>query len=74
MIKRIENHAEWISARVSGIGGSDAAAILGKSPFKSNVQLWEEKTGLTKPPDISDNPAVKFGKEAEKNICGLCSR
>jgi putative phage-type endonuclease len=31
--------------RPHGIGGSDVAALLGLSPFKSPVQLWAEKTG-----------------------------
>ena len=40
------NREEWLQARRRGIGGSDAAAVLGLSPWKSNVRLWEEKTGL----------------------------
>jgi putative phage-type endonuclease len=31
--------------RPQGIGGSDVAALLGLSPFKSPVQLWAEKVG-----------------------------
>ena len=37
-------------------------------PWKSNVQLWEEKTGITEPEDISDKEAVRFGKESEAAI------
>lgn len=33
------DHAEWLKARSYGIGGSDAAAVIGKSPYKSNVEL-----------------------------------
>lgn len=51
-----------------GIGGSDAASVVGMSPFKSNLELWEEKTGRRKAEDISDNPRVKYGKEAEKHL------
>ncbi len=51
-----------------GIGGSDAAAVLGLSPWKSNVRLWEEKTGLREPEDISDKEVVRFGKESEAAI------
>jgi putative phage-type endonuclease len=32
-------------SRIGFIGGSDAAAILGLSPWKTPYQLWEEKTG-----------------------------
>ena len=31
--------------RPHGIGGSDVAALLGLSPYKSPVQLWAEKVG-----------------------------
>jgi len=34
-----------IEARKKGIGGSDAAAIMGFSPFRSAFEVWLEKTG-----------------------------
>lgn len=37
--------AEWLRLRRNGIGGSDAAAILGMSPWKSPMDVWLEKTG-----------------------------
>lgn len=36
---------EWLEYRRRGIGGSDASVILGISPYRSILQLWEEKTG-----------------------------
>lgn len=68
MVISISEHEEWLKRRLKGIGGSDAAAVVGMSPFKSNVALWEEKTGRRKAADISDNPRVKYGKEAEKYL------
>jgi putative phage-type endonuclease len=59
---------EWLKARKSYIGGSDAAAILGLSPYMSNVDLWEIKTGRKKPKDLSDNAIVQFGHDAEPLI------
>ena len=56
---------EWLEARTSCVGGSDAAAIIGLHPYKSNVDLWEEKVGLRKPEDISDKPYVRYGNDAE---------
>ncbi len=35
---------EWLQARKLGIGGSDVAAILGLSKYKSPYQLWLDKT------------------------------
>ena len=36
---------EWLELRRSGIGGSDVPVLMGKSPYRSICQLWEEKTG-----------------------------
>ena len=60
-----KDRAEWLEARKDGLGASDASAVLGISPWKTNVQLWEEKTGLVVPEDIGDNPFVKYGNDAE---------
>lgn len=58
-------HERWLAERRKGIGGSDASAILGLNPWKTNVDLWEEKTSDIKPPDISGKPAVRYGIDAE---------
>ncbi len=36
---------EWLATRKQGIGGSDAAAAVGLNPYKSQLELWLEKTG-----------------------------
>lgn len=59
---------EWLKARKNYIGGSDAAAVLGMNPYKTNVKLWEEKTGISEPEDISDKPYVKYGHDAEEHL------
>lgn len=63
-----KSHDEWLKNRTVGIGGSDAAAILGISPFKTNIDLWLEKTGQKEPDDISDDEKVKYGHDAEDSI------
>lgn len=70
-VKLKHNSPEWLQFRKSGIGGSEAAAILGLSPFKSNVEVWEEKVGTREPTDISDNPVVKYGTQAEDMLVKL---
>lgn len=62
------DHAAWLKARSYGIGGSDAAAVIGKSPYKSNVDLFDEKTGRKVAEDISDKPYVQYGNGAEPLI------
>ena len=68
MIVKIEDHETWLKERMRGIGGSDSGSVLGLNPWCSNIQLWRYKTGQEVPPDISDKPAVIFGKKAEENI------
>jgi putative phage-type endonuclease len=59
---------EWLEKRTNGIGGSDAGAAVGLNKYKSNVDLWKEKTGAVKPTDISGKPAVAYGKAAEYHL------
>ena len=52
---------EWLDVRKQGIGSSDAAAAVGLNPYKSQLELWMEKTGrdteLPKPdPDNTEEP------------------
>lgn len=69
--KLFGSREEWLAARSGRIGGSDAAAIVGLNPYKTNVELWEEKAGLRQPEDISDKPYVKYGIAAEDHLRGL---
>ncbi|QXZ15191.1 YqaJ viral recombinase family protein [Pseudomonas sp. AO-1] len=36
---------DWLAVRKRGIGSSDAAAAVGLNPYKSQLELWMEKTG-----------------------------
>jgi putative phage-type endonuclease len=71
MIMIPETHEDWLKARKIGLGASDAGTVLGVNPWKTNVELWEEKTGRRDAADISDKPQVKYGHEAEQYIRGL---
>ena len=63
-MKVMKNREEWLKNRQK-LGGSDAAAVIGQNPYKSNVELWKEKTGQSIPEDISEKSYVKYGTEAE---------
>ena len=39
------NRDEWLAVRKRGIGSSDAGAAVGLHPYKSQLELWMEKTG-----------------------------
>lgn len=66
-LTQFETTDEWLNAR-RVIGGSDAAALVGLNPYKTNIDLWREKTGRQKAPDISKEPYVKFGHDAEPHL------
>ena len=36
---------DWLAIRKQGIGSSDAGAAVGLNPYKSQLELWMEKTG-----------------------------
>ena len=67
-VKDAEDHEKWLKTRDLGIGGSDAAGIMGMNSYKSPYQLWMEKTGQVEPPDLSGNQYVYWGTKNEANI------
>lgn len=66
-MKVLKDRNEWLHNR-QRIGGSDAASIIGLNPYRTNVELWQIKTGQMVAEDISDKPYVKYGTEAEQYL------
>jgi putative phage-type endonuclease len=56
-------HETWLQARRTGIGGSDVAAILGLSKWKTPLQVYQEKRGELGPQ--ADNDAMRWGRYLE---------
>lgn len=54
----------WHEERRNGIGGSDAAVIMGFG-FLSPRELWEIKMNESSGPDLSDQPRVEWGTRLE---------
>jgi putative phage-type endonuclease len=52
-----------VGDRMRGIGGSDAPAILGLSPWRTPVDVYMEKIGEA--PQIEDTPAMYWGRALE---------
>lgn len=66
---------KWEIDRRTGIGGSDAAAILGLSPWKSAMQVWMEKRGLAEDkPDPGRDFLLELGTQLEPVISSLYER
>ena len=56
----------WLEHRRCGIGGSDAATIVGLNPYSSLLTLWADKTGRL--PDKEDNEAMRIGRDLEEYV------
>lgn len=69
-LKKLKDRDEWLKNR-SRIGGSDASAIVGMNPYRTNIELWKIKTGQLEAEDISEKPYVKYGTQAEEHIRAL---
>lgn len=67
-VEQAQDRKAWETLRNSGIGGSDAAVIVGVNPWKSRYQLWAEKTGKIEPEDLSDNEPVYWGNVFEQAV------
>lgn len=55
--------AEWLAKRRTGIGGSDVAAVLGLSKYKSPLDVYKDKIGETADGDQSQ--AAYWGTKLE---------
>lgn len=59
-------HEQWLDYRKTGIGGSDAAAIVGLNPYCSAYQVYLNKTGQI--PETEDNEAMRQGRDLEAYV------
>ncbi len=57
---------EWLELRRQGIGGSDAAAIVGLDRYRSAFDVYAEKIGLK--PEQPDNEAMRQGRDLEQYV------
>ena len=59
----------WLDARRSGLGASDAAAILGLNPYRSAMEVYAEKSGLYGvDDDSSPSEQARWGKILESHL------
>lgn len=62
---RQQQRADWLQRRRQGIGGSDVACILGLNPWKTALDVWAEKVGLS---ETADNEQMLWGRRLESAI------
>jgi len=63
-----KDRLDWLKHRRNYIGASDAAAVLGLSPWMSNTQLFDEKTSKEPPVESEPNADVLRGIRSEGHI------
>lgn len=59
-------HERWLLYRKQGIGGSDAGAVCGLNPYRTAMQVYEDKT--TDLTEQIDNEAMRQGRELEDYV------
>jgi putative phage-type endonuclease len=59
--------AVWLEQRKQGIGGTDAAAILGLSKFSGALDVWMDKVSMARSPKDT-TPAMRWGQLLEEPI------
>lgn len=58
---RIVLTASQLAVRQSGIGASEAAAVLGVSPYRTPLDVWRAKTAPPEVQDAAPSEAAHFG-------------
>lgn len=56
---------EWLEGKFQGIGGSEAGIVLGLNPWKSKLELWNEKVTKTRHLDPYADVRLKLGNILE---------
>lgn len=67
-IRLADNRDDWLEQRKKGIGGSDAANILGMG-YSSPLTTFLDKTGQL--PPTPDNMPMKLGRALEQTVADL---
>jgi putative phage-type endonuclease len=72
----------WLEWRTTGIGSSDIAAIMGKSPFKTPLDVYYEKSCIGKTKDMTaamcrgkmyeEEARLKFSKKMREEFLPCC--
>lgn len=65
---------EWLEGRSHGIGGSEAGIVLGLNPWKSRLELWNEKVTKTRHLDPDAAMSLKIGNFLEPLIADEYSK
>lgn len=65
---------EWLEYRRKGLGGSDAAAVLGISPFRTARDLYYDKLGIVTADDQENWVALEVGTLLEPLVARIFAK
>lgn len=68
---QLTSREEWLNKRTSFVGGSEAAALVGKNPYMTNIDLYRIKTGQQARENIDNKDYVLYGHNAEPHLRDL---
>lgn len=57
---------QWLEGRRRGIGGSDVAAVLQLSPWRTPLDVWNDKLGLS--PEHEMTSSLYWGTTLEQVV------
>ena len=60
------SHDQWLELRRSGLGGSDAATVMGLNPYSSKLTLYADKKGIL--PEKEDTERMRLGRDLEDYV------
>lgn len=60
------DRSDWLAERRKGVGGSDAAAIVGLSHWATPYSVYMDKLGLL--PETEENEAMRQGRDLEEYV------
>ena len=64
-VEEMQDRRKWLEMRRTGIGGSDAAVVVGLNAYQTLFSLWMDKTGQT---DIEDEEGAELPDWIEAGI------
>jgi putative phage-type endonuclease len=63
---RSKARENWLRKRKNGIGASESSAVIGVNPWRSPLDVWAEKRGLTEPQ--AESEAMEAGNYLEPTV------
>lgn len=69
MMQYVQGSEKWHAFRRKGIGASDAPILAGVSPFRTRLELWEEKVGIRDPQPVNSSMRRGMMLEGPARIC-----